>query len=276
MAKQKAFSVPQTYGDKSQPKADRQSILLRVAMKIQRLGKEGWIAAVTFPSPLPEHVSFTSPEVTARFISPDRKLVTFEPKPWKLLDRDLSKKMTAIFKVTIDGISINSHIDINNMQVYYVPFEHLAAWTKGYDLSCKLSLTSNELCTPMTVSSFDKTSSTGLIQLPLDAPYQGKWKVSFKFKDITAAGALSSNPGIFVNDQIKYGGWTRSANAAVYEAYGSESHCWSEAISFDLTGTALPIGFNWRNNVEATICFDVDEYPEITTTSHHCTSTTTS
>ena len=175
-------------------------------MKIQKLGKEGWYAAVKFHKALPEHVSFTSPEVIAKYVSPDRKLVTFEPKPWKLLDKDLSKKATLVFKVTIDGISMNSHFDKDNMEVYYVPFEYQQTWTKGPDLSCKLALTSiDNVCTPMTVSSFDKTSSTGLVQIPLDAPYQGKWKLSLKFKDIATAGELTSTPGIFVNDELKYG-----------------------------------------------------------------------
>ena len=53
-------------------------------MRTSRLGGNGWYAAVKFPNPLPEDVSFTSPEVKKKYISPDRTLVTFEPKPWKI------------------------------------------------------------------------------------------------------------------------------------------------------------------------------------------------
>ena len=278
VAKNKAFAVPQTYGDKSVAKNDRQAILLRVVMKIQKQGKNGWLAAVKFAKPLPEQVSFTSPEVVAKYMSPDRRLVTFEPKPWKLADKDLSKKASTVFKVTIDGISVNSHIDKSKMEVYYVPSENLSGWTKGADLSCKLALSNTDsdgICTKMAVSSFDKSSSSGLLQLPLEAPYQGKWKLNLKFKGITAAGLLTTIPGILLNNEIKYNGWTQKNNQAVYEAFGNDNFCWNEAVSFQLDSTSLPTGYNWADNVDAEICFDIDEYPEIATTTTTTTSTTT-
>ena len=71
-------------------------------MRTSRLGANGWYAAVKFAKPLPEDVSFTSPEVVKRYMSPDRTMVTFEPKPWKIQTINGANKYTQAFKVNRD------------------------------------------------------------------------------------------------------------------------------------------------------------------------------
>ena len=102
IAKTKAFTVPTTFGDKRLPKEEKKSINLRVLMRTSRLGANGWYAAVKFAKPLPEDVSFTSPEVVKRYMSPDRTMVTFEPKPWKIQTINGANKYTQAFKVNRD------------------------------------------------------------------------------------------------------------------------------------------------------------------------------
>ena len=45
----------------------------------------------------------------------------------------------------IDGISMNSHIDPDKMEVFFVPFENISSnWNKGPDLSCKMTIDDGE------------------------------------------------------------------------------------------------------------------------------------
>ena len=195
----------------------------------------------------------------------------------------------------IDGISMNSHIDPNNMEVFFVPFENISSdWQKGPDLSCKMTIDDDSTddngdsgdgngnedgCVTASVSQFDKcdTCSAGLVQLQLDSPFQGKWKSEIKFNGIGAAGMVTPQvSGVFINNEFSYEGWTRAADSAKYVAYGNEDMCWNEAISFSLDGSALPAGYEWDKNVEATICFNTDDtYPDPTTTTQPQTTQTT-
>jgi len=214
-------------------------------------------------------------------------MVTFEPKPWKLETVNMAKKFTTTFKVTVDGISINSHFDRDNMEVHFVPFNNLGpGWTKGADLRCLFDDDNHEdndatdvNCVTASVTSFDKceTCSAGLVQLKLFHPYQGKWQASIKFDEIGAAGKVTvSDSGVFTESELIYNGWTRSTDAAEYIGYGNTEACWNEALSFVISGDALPIGYDWETNVKATLCFDNDiVYPEVTTTTTTTTTTAT-
>jgi hypothetical protein len=141
-------------------------------------------------------------------MSADRTLVTFESKPERLINTDGSKKKTQFFKIYMDGISKNSHIDHGNMETFFIPKEEIpASWTKGADLSCNVELekdpeTESETgetgetgnCYTASVSAFDKCDwcNSGLVQLALTSPFSGKFRVELEFNDIGAAGTVHS------------------------------------------------------------------------------------
>lgn len=109
--------------------------------------------------------------------------------------------------------------------------------------------------------------------------FSGAYRLDISFSDIGGAGTVKSESwSQFLLPTFSYEGWTRSSDAAKYVNYGNIETCWEHAMSFIIEASALPAGYDWKQNVKAQVCFDIDEtiYTTTTTTSIPTTTTSTS
>ena len=80
------------------------------------------------------------------------------------------------------------------------------------------------------VSNFEKCDecNSGLVQLPLEQPISGNYRVELLFLGIGGAGRVESPKGRFLNPEFEYQGWSVEDNASIYSAYSKENLCWNK------------------------------------------------
>ena len=95
-----------------------------------------------------------------------------------------------------------------------------------------------ETCVSAFVTNFEKCDNckSALIQLPLEQPISGNYRVEVIFEGMGGAGKVESPNGRFLEPEFAYQGWSSDDNGSIYAAYSTQNLCWNKVSRrFSLT-----------------------------------------